>query len=168
MAPAPTNPTNTKQGEVRDGSRIVNCFDCWRDSSAVVSIAAICCGSEPGNGLGSAGLVAALTGVGGSHRALAAAALDRLQDAPGAGTPGGTLRVATIGEPPTLDEHQTTAEITAVIGYCMYEGLFTFESGYQPIPELAETHTISEDGLVSHAHPAPRCPLPQRGDHDRR
>ena len=99
-------------------------------------------------GLGGTALAAALSGVRGPQGALAAEALSRLQDAPGAGTPGGTLRVATIGEPPTLDEHQTTAEITAVIGYCMYEGLFTYDPTYQPIPELAESHTISEDGLV--------------------
>ena len=98
-----------------------------------------------GIGLGSAGLVAALTGVGGSHRALAAVAPAGLQDDPAAGTQGGTLRVAPIGEPPTLDEHQTTASITAEIGYCMYETLFTYDPSYQPIPMLAETHTVSED-----------------------
>ena len=77
-----------------------------------------------------------------------AAVLHALQDDPAAGTPGGTLRVATIGEPPHLDEHQSTAELIAVIGYCAYEGLFTYDAEYQPIPELVETHTVSDDGLV--------------------
>lgn len=77
-----------------------------------------------------------------------AAVLNALQEDPAAGTPGGTLTVATIGEPPHLDEHQSTAEIIAVLGYCAYEGLFTYDAQYQPIPELVETHTASEDGLT--------------------
>lgn len=77
-----------------------------------------------------------------------AALLRAMQDDPAAGTPGGTLRVATIGEPPHLDEHQSTAEIIAVIGYCAYEGLFTYDAEYQAIPELVETYTVSDDGLT--------------------
>jgi peptide/nickel transport system substrate-binding protein len=77
-----------------------------------------------------------------------AAVLRAAQDDPSAGTPGGILRVATIGEPPHLDEHQSTAELIAVLGYCAYEGLFTYDADYQPIPELVETHTVSDDGLV--------------------
>jgi peptide/nickel transport system substrate-binding protein len=65
----------------------------------------------------------------------------------GDGTRGGTLIVASIGEPQTLDEHQTTASITAEIGYCMYETLFAYDSEYQPIPMLAESYDVSEDGL---------------------
>ena len=49
-----------------------------------------------------------------------AAVLQAMQDDPSAGVMGGTLAVATIGEPPHLDEHQSTAEIIAVIGYCAY------------------------------------------------
>jgi peptide/nickel transport system substrate-binding protein len=103
-----------------------------------------------GAGLGfSAGaLAAALQGVAGPHRAQAHALRSLLQDDPSAGTRGGTLKVATIGEPPTLDEHQTTVEITAIIGYCMYETLFTYDTQYQPIPMLAESHSLSEDKLV--------------------
>ena len=70
------------------------------------------------------------------------------QDDPASGTPGGTLRVATIGEAPHLDEHQSTAEIIALIGYCAYEGLFTYDATYQAIPELVAEHTVSEDGLT--------------------
>src|ERR687897_2198122 len=77
-----------------------------------------------------------------------AAVLRAMQDDPAAGVRGGTLRVATIGEPPHLDEHQSTAEIIAVIGYCAYEGLFTYDEQYQAIPELVETHTDSDDGLI--------------------
>lgn len=101
-----------------------------------------------GMGLGTAALIGALNGIQGPQRATAMRAASSLQVDWSAGVRGGTLRVATIGEPLTLDEHQTTAEITAIIGYCMYEGLFTYDPGFQPIPELAETHTISEDGLT--------------------
>ena len=99
-------------------------------------------------GLSVGALSAALGTVGGPRRTAAAAARAALQDDPGAGTRGGTLRIATIGEPLTLDEHQTTAEITAIIGYNMFENIFTYDNDFQPIPELAESHTISEDGLV--------------------
>lgn len=66
----------------------------------------------------------------------------------GAGVRGGTLRVAQIGEPATLDQHQTTAGITADIGYCMYETLFSYDANYQPVPMLAESYAVSEDGTV--------------------
>jgi peptide/nickel transport system substrate-binding protein len=79
---------------------------------------------------------------------VSAAALRAVQDDPAAGVMGGTLRVATIGEPPNLDEHQSTASIVAELGYCAYEGLFTYDATYQAIPELVETHTVSEDGLT--------------------
>jgi peptide/nickel transport system substrate-binding protein len=91
--------------------------------------------------------MAMLAGRAGTGHA-SAAVLRALQDDPAAGTPGGTLRVATIGEPPHLDEHQSTAEIIAVLGYCAYEGLFTYDASYQAIPELVETYTPSADGLT--------------------
>ena len=97
-------------------------------------------------GLGRAGL-AALVGREATGQA-SAAVLRAMQDDPAAGVRGGTLRVATIGEPPHLDEHQSTAELIAELGYCAYEGLFTYDEQYQAIPELVETHTVSEDGLT--------------------
>src|SRR5215211_3284197 len=97
-------------------------------------------------GLGSSAL-AALVGREATGQA-SAAVLRAMQDDPAAGVRGGTLRVATIGEPPHLDEHQSTADIIALIGYCAYEGLFTYDEQYQAIPELVETHTVSEDGLT--------------------
>jgi peptide/nickel transport system substrate-binding protein len=77
-------------------------------------------------------------------RALAAA----LQEDPAAGTPGGTLTVAIVGEPPTLDEHQNTTGVTLETTAPMYETLFAYDDAYQPYPMLAESHTISEDGLT--------------------
>lgn len=78
----------------------------------------------------------------------AASVLRAAQDDPASGTKGGNLRVITIGEPPTLDQHQTTAGITAELSYNMMETLFAYDSTYQPMPMLAESHTISADGLT--------------------
>ncbi|HEV7179939.1 MAG TPA: ABC transporter substrate-binding protein, partial [Candidatus Baltobacteraceae bacterium] len=90
----------------------------------------------------------ALTALAGGRFSGVASAGALLQTDPASGTKGGTLRVATIGEPPHLDEHQSTAEIIAIIGFVAYEGLFTYDAKYQPIPELVETHTESADGLT--------------------
>jgi peptide/nickel transport system substrate-binding protein len=99
-------------------------------------------------GLGSYAFASALGTVVGPQQAQARALRSLLQDDPAAGTYGGTLRVAIIGEPPTLDEHQTTAGITAEIGYCMYETLMSYNEEYEPVPMLAESHSVSDDGLT--------------------
>ena len=39
-------------------------------------------------------------------------------------------------------------QIVAELGYCAYEGLFTYDMQYQAIPELVATHTVSDDGLT--------------------
>ena len=59
---------------------------------------------------------------------------------------GGVLKVAMIGEPPTLDLHWTTAVITQEITFHVYESLFTYDAGYAPIPMLAESYTMAPDG----------------------
>ena len=59
---------------------------------------------------------------------------------------GGVLKAAMIGEPPTLDLHWTTAVITQEITFHIYEGLFTYDAGYAPIPMLAESYTMAPDG----------------------
>jgi peptide/nickel transport system substrate-binding protein len=61
---------------------------------------------------------------------------------------GGTLRVAIIGEPPSIDPHVTTATINEIIAGHYLEGLFTRDKNYQPIPMLAEGYTLSSDGKV--------------------
>src|SRR5690606_15782081 len=63
------------------------------------------------------------------------------------GVRGGTLRVGTLGEPATLDEHTTTT-FTAELMYPVYETLFTYDAEYNAVPELVDTHTVSEDGLT--------------------
>src|SRR5438094_7114886 len=61
---------------------------------------------------------------------------------------GGVLRVGNLGEPPALDAHWTTASITETLTNHIYEGLYSLDSGARPIPMLAESHTVSKDGLA--------------------
>src|SRR5947199_2294776 len=61
---------------------------------------------------------------------------------------GGVLRVGNLGEPPALDAHWTTASITETLTNHIYEGLYSLDSGARPIPMLAESHTVSKDGLT--------------------
>jgi peptide/nickel transport system substrate-binding protein len=59
---------------------------------------------------------------------------------------GGVLRVGMIGEPPTLDQHATTAVITREIGLNIFETLFALDAKYQPIPLLAEGADVQDGG----------------------
>ena len=61
---------------------------------------------------------------------------------------GGVLRVGNLGEPPALDAHWTTASITETLTNHIYEGLYSLDKDNKPIPMLAESHTVSRDGLV--------------------
>ena len=61
---------------------------------------------------------------------------------------GGILKVGNLGEPPSLDAHWTTATITETLTNHIYEGLYSLDSNNRPIPMLAESHTVSKDGLV--------------------
>jgi peptide/nickel transport system substrate-binding protein len=65
------------------------------------------------------------------------------QDQPRA---GGVLKAAMIGEPPSLDLHWTTATITQQITWHIYETLFTYDQQFNPIPCLAESHTVADGG----------------------
>jgi peptide/nickel transport system substrate-binding protein len=59
---------------------------------------------------------------------------------------GGVLKVATIGEPPTLDVPMSTATLTYEIMWHANETLFTYDSNWNPIPLLADTHTVTDGG----------------------
>src|SRR5216117_2961684 len=61
---------------------------------------------------------------------------------------GGVLRVGNLGEPPALDAHWTTASITETLTNHLYEGLYSLDASNRPIPMLAESHTVSRDGLT--------------------
>ena len=59
---------------------------------------------------------------------------------------GGVLRVAMIGEPPTLDAHLSTATITREIGAQIFETLYTLDGRYEAVPLLAEGHEVLDGG----------------------
>src|SRR5256885_16507077 len=67
----------------------------------------------------------------------------RAQDQPKA---GGVLKVAMIGEPPTLDLHTTTATIVQQITWHIYEGLYTYDRNYNAVPLLVEGHAVGDNG----------------------
>ncbi|ANN76887.1 ABC transporter substrate-binding protein [Bordetella flabilis] len=62
---------------------------------------------------------------------------------------GGTISVATIGEPPTLDPMASTADLVGIISQHIYETLYTFDAKWNVTPLLAEKlPVISSDGLT--------------------
>jgi peptide/nickel transport system substrate-binding protein len=62
---------------------------------------------------------------------------------------GGVLKIGNLGEPPSLDPHWGTQTITEVLANHLYEGLYTLDASYRPIPMLAEgLPQVSPDGLT--------------------
>src|SRR6266446_9182888 len=62
---------------------------------------------------------------------------------------GGVLRIGNLGEPPSLDPHWGTQTITEVLTNHVFEGLYSLDEKYQPIPMLADgMPAISKDGLT--------------------
>jgi len=86
-----------------------------------------------------------------AKRGRAFQALARLrQETPAVeGQRGGRLRVATTGQPAGLDMHLTNQRTITLIGWNMYEALFTFDAEYGTVPMLAEGHEVSADGLTT-------------------
>jgi peptide/nickel transport system substrate-binding protein len=66
----------------------------------------------------------------------------------GEGQRGGRLRVATTGQPSGLDMHIRGQRTITLIGWHMYEALFTFDGNYETVPMLAEGYEVSDDGLT--------------------
>ena len=65
------------------------------------------------------------------------------------GHKGGVLTIATVGEPPTLDQMMTPTDIVGTISQHIFETLYTFDAEWQPKPLLAAgMPTISADGLT--------------------
>jgi peptide/nickel transport system substrate-binding protein len=59
---------------------------------------------------------------------------------------GGVLKVATIGEPPSLDPHSSPSLVTSIPMWHVFETLFTFDPDFKPIPLLAEGHALADGG----------------------
>ncbi len=69
-------------------------------------------------------------------------------DDPAAGSFGGNLTVAIVGELPTLDEQSTSSGLTRDVTLPVYETLLAFDEDYRPQPMLARSMTPSDDGLI--------------------
>ena len=61
---------------------------------------------------------------------------------------GGTLKIAEVGEPLTLDVTVTTADLTATITLPVLEQLFAFDANWRYHPSLVSAYTVSKDGLT--------------------
>jgi peptide/nickel transport system substrate-binding protein len=61
---------------------------------------------------------------------------------------GGTLRIAEIGEPLTLDTVATTATQTSEMTIAIFEELFIFDANWRIQPLLASSYNVSKDGLT--------------------
>ena len=62
---------------------------------------------------------------------------------------GGVLKIGNLGEPPSLDPHWGTQTITEVLTNHIFEGLYSLDASYRPVPMLAEAlPVISRDGLT--------------------
>ncbi|NKB63893.1 MAG: ABC transporter substrate-binding protein [Gammaproteobacteria bacterium] len=66
----------------------------------------------------------------------------------GSGWTAGTLRYATVGEPPSLDQHVVTSDLATTIAHHMFEGLYTFNAANSPVNLLAAGDSLSEDGKI--------------------
>ena len=62
---------------------------------------------------------------------------------------GGTIAVATAGEPPTLDPMESPADVVGMISQHIFETLYTWGDGWRIVPLLAaDMPAISEGGRV--------------------
>jgi peptide/nickel transport system substrate-binding protein len=67
----------------------------------------------------------------------------------GEGVRGGRLVVANASQPTSLDMHQTTGGRTVnLIGWHMYEALFTWDAEYAVSPQLAAGYEASDDAMT--------------------
>jgi len=56
--------------------------------------------------------------------------------------------LAISGQPETLDPYNTNTTLTTAVTKSFYEGLFGFDKDLKVQPVLAESYTVSDDGLV--------------------
>jgi peptide/nickel transport system substrate-binding protein len=65
---------------------------------------------------------------------------------------GGQIEVALIGEPPSIDLHQSTATVSVLVSAHMFEFLFTWNDDFEVHPELVDDWEVSDDGLTNTLH----------------
>lgn len=58
------------------------------------------------------------------------------------------INIAITAQPPTLDPAVTVSQVALDIAANIFETLYTLDENYQPVPMLAESADISEDGLT--------------------
>ena len=58
------------------------------------------------------------------------------------------FNIGIAANPPSLDPHGINSNIVGGIGMHIYEPLFTLNADYEPTPVLADSYTVSDDGLV--------------------
>jgi peptide/nickel transport system substrate-binding protein len=107
-------------------------------------------GAAGAAGFAAAGMLVPVRAATNRGDALRAPALANLQESTPAaeGIYGGRLRVATTGQPATLDGHFVAQRTIGLIDWNMFEALFTFDAEYNTVPMLAEGIEVSEDGLT--------------------
>ncbi|MCD6058938.1 MAG: extracellular solute-binding protein family 5 [Thermomicrobiales bacterium] len=108
-------------------------------------------GAAGAAGLAAAGALNRVGAVPGHGDMLRASVLPLFQEATPAaeGIYGGRLRVATTGQPAGLDMQWINQRTVTLIGWNMFEALFTFDAEYNTVPMLAEGIEVSDDGLVN-------------------
>jgi len=107
--------------------------------------------ATPGQATRRSFLRTAAAGLGAAASGWLPAARSGADPAARAATPlrrGGTLKIAEIGEPLTLDTQATTATLTSTITLPIFEGLFAFDAGWRIQPDLATGYTVSKDALT--------------------
>lgn len=62
--------------------------------------------------------------------------------------PSGTLTVALPAEPATLDPHKGNTRYNYLFNSNMFEGLMVRNDKAELVPGIAESHTVSADGLT--------------------
>lgn len=58
------------------------------------------------------------------------------------------LNIAISAQPDTLDTIATSSNVTVDLMFNVFEPLYTLDADYNAVPMLADTHEVSDDGLV--------------------
>jgi peptide/nickel transport system substrate-binding protein len=122
---------------------------------AMSALLAACGGDEDddeGAGDGASGAPTATAAAPDTSTETPTAETDGSDDPPGEGQYGGRLEVALSGDLLTMDMHAVSATALNLVGFNIYETLFTWDAEYANIPMLAESHEVSDDGLTHTIH----------------